>query len=97
MTEQSAEEPAVNKRNDTMHVKVHAPYKTYFDGAAVSVTAANDTGVFDILAGHRNFITILNQCDITIRKPDNSEDEHIAIQQGVMHVKADEVVVFLDV
>lgn len=85
------------QKNATMHVKVHAPYKTYFDGRAVSVTAANDTGVFDVLAGHSKFITILNRCEVIIRKPEGGEDERISIQQGVMHVKEDEIVVFLDV
>lgn len=79
-----------------MHVKVHAPYKTYFDGDAVSVSAKNDTGDFDVLGKHHNFISILAASDIVIRKPDG-EKETVSIQQGVMHVKENEVIVFLDV
>ena len=82
--------------SDIMHVRVQAPYKTYYDGDAKSITAQNDTGEFDILGKHHNFISILSAGDIIIRKPDN-EKEKITIQQGVMHVKANEVVVFLDV
>ncbi len=78
-----------------MHVKIYAPFKVYFDGIATSVTAENETGPFDILAQHHNFITILQPCDIIVRTDKN--DESIPIQKGVMHVKADEVVVFLDV
>ncbi|MCA1806930.1 MAG: hypothetical protein LC687_03575 [Actinobacteria bacterium] len=78
-----------------MHVKIHAPYKTYFDGEATSITAENDTGVFDVLAQHHNFMTILRPCEIHVRADDG--DQKIQVQQGVMHVKADEVVVFLDV
>jgi F0F1-type ATP synthase epsilon subunit len=78
-----------------MHVKVYAPFKTYFDGIAKSVTAVNDTGPFDVLAQHHNFITIVSTCDIVIQT-DNGE-EIVPIQKGVMHVKADEVVIFLDV
>jgi F0F1-type ATP synthase epsilon subunit len=79
-----------------MHVKVHAPYKTYFDGEAKSISAENDTGQFDILPEHHNFMTLINPCDIVIRTGDGSE-ERIKVQQGILHVKKSEVVVFLDV
>lgn len=78
-----------------MHVRVHAPYKTYYDGPAQSVSATNETGPFDVLPQHHSFMTLLNACDIIIRH--GEEQEKIGIQRGVMHVKADEVVVFLDV
>ncbi len=79
----------------TMHVKVHTPFKVYFDGQAVSVSAANETGPFDILAGHHNFMTLLTPCNIVL---DTGRDkETIPIQRGIMHVKADEVIIFLDV
>lgn len=78
-----------------MHVKIYAPFKVYFDGIAKSVTAVNGTGNFDILAQHHNFMTILDPCDIVIQT--DKGEEKIPIQKGVMHVKADEVVVFLDV
>lgn len=80
---------------DHMYVKVYAPYKTYFDGVAKSISAINNTGPFDILPGHHNFMTLLSPCDIIVRT-DNSEED-IPIKQGVMHVKADQVIVFLDV
>lgn len=98
---QSAEDQIVESLkkqggDDThMHVKVHAPYKTYFDAQAISLTAENDTGVFDVLAQHHNFMTILRPCTIHIRTDDG--EQKIQVQQGVMHVKKDEVVVFLDV
>jgi F0F1-type ATP synthase epsilon subunit len=78
-----------------MHVKVYAPFKTYFDGIANSISAANDTGPFDILPRHHNFMTLLSACDIVVRS-DNGE-EKVTITRGIMHVKADRVVVFLDV
>ena len=83
------------KDGQHMHVKVYAPFKVYFDGKAVSISAVNDTGPFDVLAQHHRFMTILNTCDIVIRT--DSGEEKIPIDKGVMHVKEDEVVVFLDV
>jgi F-type H+-transporting ATPase subunit epsilon len=86
----------IPKEGDKFHLKVYSPFKVYFEGDITSVTAANDTGTFDILAGHHNFLTLLNPCDLTIRVPDN-KDEIIKITRGIMQVKADDVVVFLDV
>jgi F0F1-type ATP synthase epsilon subunit len=78
-----------------MHVKVYAPFKTYFDGMAESITAANDTGPFDVLPKHHNFMTLLSPCDIIVRT--GSNEEKIPITRGIMHVKKDEIIVFLDV
>lgn len=80
----------------TMHVKVYSPFRVYFDGIATSISALNDTGPFDILPKHHNFMTLLNTCDIIVRTEDGKE-EKIPITRGIMHVKADFVIVFLDV
>lgn len=96
--EHISEKTALTSKLDAaseMHVRVHAPYKTYYDGPAQSVSASNDTGPFDILPHHHNFMTLLSECDVIVRHGD--EQEKIGIQRGVMHVKADEVIIFLDV
>lgn len=79
----------------SMHVKVYAPFKVYYDDVANSISAINATGPFDILPKHHNFMTLLSEGDIIVRS-DNGEDK-ISINRGIMHVKADDVVVFLDV
>lgn len=82
-------------QKERMHVKVYAPFKTYYDGDAYSISAANETGPFDILPHHHNFMTLLSPCDIIVRGERN--EEKITISRGIMHVKKDEVIVFLDV
>lgn len=79
-----------------MRVKIYAPFRTYFNSEAASLSAINETGPFDILAGHKNFMSLLSPCTITVRVPQRP-DFNIAIERGVMHVKADSVTVFLDV
>ena len=79
----------------TMHVKIYSPFKVYFDGDANSLSAESATGPFDILPKHHNFITLLEPCDAIVRT--TNRDETIRITGGVMHVKADDVIVFLDV
>lgn len=82
--------------DDSMSVKVHSPFHEYYNGPAFSVTAENATGPFDILPKHHNFISLLLPCDLTIRTVSQGEQK-IRISGGLMHVKADELIVFLDV
>ncbi len=82
-------------KNTDMHIKVYSPFRIYFDGRANSISALNETGPFDILPGHRNFMTLVSACDLVIRSTDN--EQKIKIARAVMHVKADIVTVFLDV
>lgn len=79
-----------------LKVKIFSPTEVYFYGPALSVSASNDTGNFDILPQHHNFITLLNEGKIDIRQP-NGENSVVEISGGVMHVKQNSVVVFLGV
>lgn len=83
-------------KSPTVHAKISAPFKVYFDGPALSISASNQVGPFDVLPYHRNFITLLEAGDLTVRLP-NKSDLKIPITKGIMHVKSDEVRVFLDV
>lgn len=94
--DQSQSRPSERLEGKTMHVKVYAPFKVYFDGEAESISAVNDTGPFDILPKHHNFMTLVSSGDVIVRTAGGNE-EKIPINRGIMHVKADEIVVFLDV
>ena len=72
----------------TMSLKVYSPFKIYYDDDAF-------TGPFDILPHHHNFITLVTACSLQIKGPRG--DQAIEISGGLMHVKADKVVVFLNV
>jgi hypothetical protein len=80
-----------------MFIKVYSPFKVYFEDLGNSITAENDTGVFDILAGHHKFLTLLSQCEIKIDAVNKDQNESIKIDRGIMFVKEDRVTVFLDV
>ncbi len=94
--EDTSSDKSPNREAGGMHVKVYSPFHVYFDGEAVSISAENDTGTFDILGRHKNFLTLLRPGDVTVRTG-RGDDEKIPISNGIMHVKADEVIVFLDV
>ncbi len=85
------------EQTDKSHirVKVYSPFRVYFNDMALSISAQNDTGPFDVLRGHHNFLTLLSPCEMLIKQDDR--DQRIKISRGIMHVKQDSVTVFLDV
>ena len=78
-----------------MAVKVYAPFRVYYDGVGEVVSAVNEVGPFDILPHHRNFLCMLKPCDVKIQTPEG--EKVIPITKALMHVKADRVVIFVDV
>lgn len=85
----------VRGNKPTMKVKIYAPFKVYYEGDSYSVTAVNATGPFDILPHHHNFLCMLVPCTLVINDPGGTKT--IKISRALMHVKADSVVVFMDV
>ena len=82
----------------TMHVKVYSPFRDYYDGQTFSLSGENLTGPFDILPMHHNFISLLTPCELVIRTvQDQDKPVRIKISGGILHVKADEILIFLDV
>lgn len=81
---------------DSIYVKVYSPYQVYYDGDAKSISAENDTGPFDILPKHHNFMTLVNEGEVVIRA-EGQEDQKIRISRGVLHVRNNKVTLFLDV
>ena len=79
----------------TMDVKVYAPFKVYFEGKAESITAVNETGPFDVLPHHHQFLCMLVPCELIIKTP--FDTQKVKISRALMHVKAEKVTVFVDV
>lgn len=76
-----------------MQVKVLSPTQAFYEGPAVSVTAVNKVGPFDILADHANFFTLLSQGDIVI----NTGAQKLAfpVTHGIMKVHKNTVTLFV--
>jgi F0F1-type ATP synthase epsilon subunit len=85
----------VPKGKPMMAVKVYAPFKMYFEGDAYSVSAINDVGPFDILPRHHNFLCMLVPCTLSIETTEGQRK--VKISRALMHVRADRVVVFVNV
>jgi len=79
----------------TIAIKVYAPFKVYYEGEGYSLSAVNETGPFDILPKHHNFLCMLVPCNLVIRTTEG--EKIIKISRALMHVKSNRVVVFVDV
>lgn len=86
---------AVKNEDLRLQIKVYSPFKVYFNRDAKSISAENETGPFDILPKHHNFLTLLKACELVIRTDESKQQ--IRISRGIMHVRKDKVTVFLDV
>lgn len=78
-----------------MEVKVYAPFQVYFEGSAFSISAENATGPFDILPHHKNFLCMLVPCTVSIQSVQGMKT--VKIHRALMHVKANRVVIFMNV
>lgn len=76
-------------------VKIFSPYQLYFQGEAVSISASNDNGPFDILAGHINFFSLLSECQVAVNT--GFQKLEFPLQRGIIRVERDTVTIFADV
>ena len=79
-----------------LKVQARAPFQLYFEGEALVVTASNKVGKFDILPGHANFFSVINPNSEVIIGTEK-EDTKINVSNGIVTVKDDEVLLFLDI
>lgn len=93
--EEQAVAAMIDPKKPIIAVKVYAPFRVYYEGDGYSVSAVNETGPFDILPQHSNFLCMLVPCNLIIETPEGRKV--IKISRALMHVKADRVVVFVDV
>lgn len=91
--EQKAPQPQGERLS--MEVKVYAPFRVYYEGPAYSISAKNAVGPFDILPHHHNFLCMLVPGNVVVQTPEG--EQVIKVSRALMHVKADRVVVFVDV
>lgn len=80
--------------SDKIHVMVRNRSRLLFDDFVKAVTSKNDTGIFDILPEHSNFISVLRE-SITLHKIDGTE-QVIPLQNGVIKVKDNGIRCYID-
>jgi F0F1-type ATP synthase epsilon subunit len=81
------------KGEPKLHIKVISPTQTYYDGAALSVSAVNKVGPFDILADHANFFSLLSQGDIVVNT--GSTMLHFPTTHGIVRASGNKITLFI--
>lgn len=68
--------------------------KVLYSGQAYALTAINDKGIFDILAEHESFISLIKDKIIIHTTP--KESKEIQIENGILRVYKDKVYVYVN-
>lgn len=77
-----------------LKVRIFSPNQTYYEGDALSLSARNARGPFDVLPGHVNFFCLIDQCQISLDA--GYQKFQFPANRGVLKVTNDVVTVFLD-
>jgi hypothetical protein len=80
-------------QRNALYVKILSAEKSLYEGEVKALTSYNETGKFDILPFHANFISIIYQ-HITVHEKTKSKKE-FDIDGAVMRVLNNEVDIFL--
>jgi hypothetical protein len=80
---------------ERLTVKIFSPYQVFYQGSAVSVTANNKTGPFDILFNHSNFFSLLPPGVIKVNTGFETID--IEVNSGILRVAQNTVTLFANV
>jgi F0F1-type ATP synthase epsilon subunit len=79
----------------TLIVRVLSPTNNIYQGTAVSVSARNKVGAFDVLAGHANFFSLLTKSQVVVDT--GSQNLTFPINEGLLKVKDNQVTLFVDI
>mgnify|MGYP000859539573 CR=1 FL=1 len=85
---------ASSKSSPTLHVIARAPFHLYYDGPALSLSAENKVGKFDVLPEHADFFSMLKPCEVTIET--ETEEITFPLRTGMLTVRNDEVMLFVN-
>lgn len=81
------------KGEPRLHVKIISPAQTYYDGPAMSVSAVNKVGPFDILADHANFFSLLVEGDIVINT--GTQTLRFPTTHGIVRAANNQITLFI--
>ncbi len=85
----------MDKNQKRFKIKIFSPYQTYYQGEAISLSAENRTGPFDVLPGHINFFSLLTGGAVTVNT--GFQQLEFQIARGILRVTRDNVTLFADV
>lgn len=78
-----------------LSVKIFSPFEVFYEGPAYSLSAKTQTGPFDILYDHANFIGLLQAGNVIVRTPFGKRSYQL--NRGVLKVHNNYAVVFANI
>ena len=86
----------MSQTHDTLKIIARAPFSVYYEGEAEAISATNKVGRFDILPGHADFFSILKSDEVLIQPGGGKDPVSFTINNGIMTVRDNEVLLFVD-
>lgn len=83
-----------NESAEKIHLTIRNRTKIIFNEDVKSITSRNDTGIFDILPEHSNFISLITS-PLIVRKLDGQKQE-VPFISGLLKVKDNTVFCYID-
>ena len=80
----------------TIDICIKTAESTLFEGQGISLSSVNDTGPFDILPYHENFISLIQE-RVTITKGDGKQIVFPVTSKGIIRVGSNKATIFLGV
>ncbi|HQU08238.1 MAG: hypothetical protein B7X04_04100 [Parcubacteria group bacterium 21-54-25] len=80
---------------EKFNVIVTSPSAVIWKGMANSVSSKNSAGPFDILAGHENFITMVEKASIVIRN--GTQEKEFSYENAVLSVLSGNLTIYADI
>lgn len=83
-------------KNQVLQVKITSPKEIIFQGEALSVSSKNSKGLFDVLPLHANFITLIENEPIVVRKA-NGESQSFSFPVAIIYTRDNRVDIYTDI
>lgn len=81
---------------NNLKVTIKSPSQDIFTGEIESLSSQNSTGKFDVLPGHANFLTVIENKPITIRQKETGKQE-FNFPLAIISVTNNQVIVYTDI
>lgn len=82
-------------RPERLYVKILSPTKSLYEGDAISISAHNRVGPFDVLVGHTNFFSILTPSEVLLDT--GVKQQRFPVSHGLMKVHNNIVTLYVDI
>lgn len=82
-------------KQEFLKVRILGPTRSLYDDNAISVSARNKEGQFDVLYNHQNFFSVLGECQIVVNT--GEQNMTFPINQGLLKVHNNIATLFVDI